>query len=114
MQEEVIRRYGRSPRHAYIDEEQRHERDSERQALPAMRQPESEERTEIDEDEAECRDQRAPGLKREDGEGPVSPPDRDQIAAKHIALREAGVLYDLAQLHVIEHFHAQGLIGSDC
>ena len=37
----------------------------------------------------------------------------DEVFAKYIALREAGVLDYFAQFHVVEHFHAQCHIGAD-
>ena len=38
------------------------------------------------------------------------PADGNQILAENIALRVAGVLHHLAQLHVVEHVEAQSLI----
>src|ERR1700674_5113230 len=43
----------------------------------------------------------------DDAESALCPAEGNQILAKDIALREASVLDYLAQLHVVEHFHAQ-------
>ena len=39
------------------------------------------------------------------------PADGNQIAAKNIALCVPCIFHNLPQLHIVEHFHAQRLIG---
>src|SRR5258708_6334456 len=90
-----------------------------------MSEPYSEKRHEIQEGESHGRHQRAPSLEGQDRKEilreivdhaacPSGPANRYQVAAEDVALREAGIFYNLAELHVVEHFHAQGFVGSHC
>src|SRR5438132_4342276 len=49
----------------------------------------------------------------DDSERALCPAEGNQIFAKNISLGEARVLDYLAQLHVVEHFHAQCAIRAD-
>src|SRR5258708_27498969 len=49
----------------------------------------------------------------DDAESRLRADEGNQILSKNIALGEPRVLYYLAQLHVVEHFHAQGAIRAD-
>src|SRR5260370_14528237 len=49
----------------------------------------------------------------DDSESALCPAEGNQVLPKNIALGKARVLDYLAQLHVIEHFHAQCAIRAD-
>src|SRR5260370_9961261 len=46
----------------------------------------------------------------DNAESALRPAEGNQVVSKTIALGEPGVLYYLAQFHVVEHFHEQGAI----
>src|SRR5260370_14321925 len=49
----------------------------------------------------------------DNAESALRPAEGNQVVSKNIALGEPGVLYYLAQFHVVEHFRAQGAIRAD-
>src|ERR1700686_5236201 len=88
-----------------------------------MCQPNPEKRHEIQKGQSERRDESAPPLKgqyREEvlreivdhASRAMRPANRNQVCAEYVALREARILYHLAELHIVEHFHAQRFVSS--
>src|SRR6202521_215230 len=89
-----------------------------------MCQADAKKRTEIQKTETHYGGHRPPTLERkhgkevlgeivDDAESALRPAEGNQILAKNITLREPRVLDYLAQLHIVEHFHAQSAIGAD-
>src|SRR5579863_5118334 len=114
MQQKVVRRYRGSSGHAEINRKHRNQRDGIRNSQPAMCQEHSEKGPKVEESEAEDSCGRSPPLKRkhskeilgeivDDSEGALRPVEGDEIFAESTALRKAGILDYLSQLHVVEH-----------
>src|SRR6266446_58608 len=89
-----------------------------------MYQADAEKRPKIQKTQTDYGGYRPPPLERkhgkkilgeivDDSESALCPAEGNQVLAKNIALGETCVLDYLAQLHVVEHFHAQGPIRAD-
>ena len=89
-----------------------------------MCQPDTKKRTQIQKSQTHNGRHGSPPLERKHGkkvlgqivdhaERPLGPAQRDQILPINIALDKARILDHLAQLHIVDHFHAQRTIRTD-
>ena len=124
MQKKIIWRHCRPERDSVINQKQRTQRDDVRNARPSLGQPDAKKWSEIQTTQADYGDHGSRPLKRkhgkkilgeivDDAESALGPMERNEILPGNIALSEPRVLDYLAQLHVVDHFHAQGAIRTD-
>src|SRR3984957_19714243 len=123
VQQEVICGHRRPPGHADVNRKHRRQRNCIGRSRPPVREKHSKKRPQVQKRQPKRRNHRTPPLKRQyykkilgqiihHANRTFGPSDGNQISAKHVALREARLLHDFPQLHVVEHFHTKRRIRS--